>query len=592
MLRLLKLLNKKTQLIPNHLLFLSKKNDKIIISKISEKFFNIVSKKKQFNSFIKLLCVSIFLKPKIFFIKNFLKIHRSFFQLNLNYKLFNIYEKDGYNNTGLCRRNSFFNSKTIFSVNKISFIVLLKIQNYLNPLTLFFLEILESFFRFYLFYKTMNLEEYIYVDSKFSKKSLISTRNFINRKKNPKKFFTIKKIRIVNPKNKLNNLSYMKIFNFFNNFRFKIHKKLKLFFFMFLKKSSSNLQIENKNIFWNVENSLSYHSELWTSFHQIFSNKISWNNGQKVSLDHSKNFFLRVEVREKNYLYINHSLYLKLKILGKGGSGKVYKILRNDGKIFALKKNKVKEFKIDIIHNFINEIVVLKLLSKKSNIIRMEDAEVNFKKHLVYIILEFGEFDLETFFAKKKHHLDFPQIKIFWKQILAAVREIHEERIVHGDLKPSNFLFIEKNLKLIDFGISKPIGSNTTNITRDIHIGTINYMSPEAILEIPGILENIPRFKTSRSSDIWSLGCILYQLSHGYSPFRDFSMIQKIHAIINNSLKIKYNSFSPVFLTDIIKNCLKRHPDFRPTVQELLDHPFIIYDSSFFETKNNYHCPW
>ena len=62
-------------------------------------------------------------------------------------------------------------------------------------------------------------------------------------------------------------------------------------------------------------------------------------------------------------------------------------------------------------------------------------------------------------------------------------------------------------------------------------------------------------------------------------------MIQKIHAIINNSLKIKYNSFSPVFLTDIIKNCLKRHPDFRPTVQELLDHPFITYDFSFSETK-------
>ena len=505
--------------------------------------------------------------------------------LNLNNKLFNISDKDVYKKMGLCRKNLFFNSKNIFSLNKINITLFLKIQNYLNPLILFFLEILESFFTFDLFYKVKNLKEYINVDSKFSKKSLLSTRKFINQKKNGKKIFTIKKNRIVNPKNKSNNSSFLKILNFFNNFSFKILEKLKLFFLKFGKKSFFNLQIENKNIFWYFENPLSYYSELWTSFHQIFSKKISWSTGQKVYLDYSDNFFPQVEIKEKNYLYINHSLYLKLKILGKGGSGKVYKIIRNDGKIFALKKNKFKEFKIETIHNFINEIVVLKLLSEKSNIIRMEDAEVSFKKHLVYIILEFGEFDLETFFSKKNYHLDFPQIKIFWKQILAAVKEIHEERIVHGDLKPSNFLFIKKKLKLIDFGISKPIGSNTTNITRDIHIGTINYMSPEAILEIPGILENIPKFKTSRSSDIWSLGCILYQLSHGYSPFRDFSMIQKIHAIINNSLKIKYNFPPPVFLTDVIKNCLKRHPDFRPTVQELLDHPFITNDSSFFETK-------
>ena len=73
MLRLLKLLNKKTQLIPNHLLFLSKKNDKIIITKISEKFFNIVSKKKTIQFFYKTIMCFNFLKTQDFLYKKLFK---------------------------------------------------------------------------------------------------------------------------------------------------------------------------------------------------------------------------------------------------------------------------------------------------------------------------------------------------------------------------------------------------------------------------------------------------------------------------------------------------------------------------------------
>lgn len=59
---------------------------------------------------------------------------------------------------------------------------------------------------------------------------------------------------------------------------------------------------------------------------------------------------------------------------------------------------------------------------------------------------------------------------------------IHEARIVHSDLKPPNFLVVEGTLKLIDFGIAKAIQSDTTSIARETQVGTINYMSPEAVL--------------------------------------------------------------------------------------------------------------
>ena len=75
-------------------------------------------------------------------------------------------------------------------------------------------------------------------------------------------------------------------------------------------------------------------------------------------------------------------------------------------------------------------------------------------------------------------------IRLTWHQMLNAVHCIHEERIIHSDLKPANFLFVRGALKLIDFGIAKAIQSeDTTNIYRDSQIGTLNYMSPEAILD-------------------------------------------------------------------------------------------------------------
>ena len=67
-------------------------------------------------------------------------------------------------------------------------------------------------------------------------------------------------------------------------------------------------------------------------------------------------------------------------------------------------------------------------------------------------------------------------------RLLQAVHTIHEARIVHSDLKPANFLMVEGTLKLIDFGIAKAIQSDTTSIARESQVGTLNYLSPEAIL--------------------------------------------------------------------------------------------------------------
>ncbi|KAK7373116.1 hypothetical protein VNO80_06513 [Phaseolus coccineus] len=92
----------------------------------------------------------------------------------------------------------------------------------------------------------------------------------------------------------------------------------------------------------------------------------------------------------------------------------------------------------------------------------------------IYMVLEYGEIDLAHMLSQKWKELDGNNqtidanwLRFYWQQILQAVNTIHEERIVHSDLKPANFLLVKGSLKLIDFGIAKAIMSDTTNIQRD-----------------------------------------------------------------------------------------------------------------------------
>uniref|UniRef100_K1PF30 Dual specificity protein kinase Ttk n=1 Tax=Magallana gigas TaxID=29159 RepID=K1PF30_MAGGI len=147
--------------------------------------------------------------------------------------------------------------------------------------------------------------------------------------------------------------------------------------------------------------------------------------------------------------------------------------------------------------------------------------------------------------------------------------------IIHSDLKPSNFLLRHGNLKLIDFGISKAIQQDKTSIITDTQVGTLNYMSPESIREHCGMLF-CNAFQISVKSDVWSLGCILYCMVYGHTPFQKVvRQYAKLMAIINPEYQINFPEIQDKKLLDVMKRCLTRDPKERPSIEELLQHEYL-----------------
>ncbi|XP_059453911.1 serine/threonine-protein kinase MPS1 isoform X2 [Corylus avellana] len=303
------------------------------------------------------------------------------------------------------------------------------------------------------------------------------------------------------------------------------------------------------------------------------------------------------------FFKVKGKLYQRLGKIGSGGSSEVHKVISSDCAIYALKKIKLKGRDYATAYGFCQEIQYLKKLKGKNNIIQLIDFEVTDEALLqevmngsmsnkdgrvkddgyIYMVLEYGEIDLAHMLSQKWKEMDGSNqtidenwLRFYWQQILHAVSTIHEERIVHSDLKPANFLLVKGSLKLIDFGIAKAIMSDTTNIQRDSQVGTLSYMSPEAFM----CNENDANgniIKCGRPSDIWSLGCILYQMVYGRTPFAEYKTFwAKFKVITDPNHEITYEPVPNPWLLDLMKKCLAWDRNERWRIPQLLQHPFLV----------------
>ncbi|CAE7149537.1 unnamed protein product [Rhizoctonia solani] len=295
----------------------------------------------------------------------------------------------------------------------------------------------------------------------------------------------------------------------------------------------------------------------------------------------------------------NKQEYTVVDCIGRGGSSKVYKVISPTNKIYALKRVRL-DSKVDeeTMRGYVNEMQLLKRLDGNERIIKLIDSQaVGRGGRYLMMVMELGEIDLAKLLAEKQGTRLQPHwIAIYWQQMLEAVQTIHDEKIVHSDLKPANFVLVKGSLKLIDFGIAKAIANDTTNIQREHQVGTLNYMSPESIEETQ--TANGRRLKLGRASDVWSLGCILYQMIYGRPPFYSITgAVPKLRAISDPNHIIEYPAESvpttpatdkegprqitewatpvPSDVVDTLRGCLTRDPKQRKTIPELLEDPWL-----------------
>lgn len=198
-----------------------------------------------------------------------------------------------------------------------------------------------------------------------------------------------------------------------------------------------------------------------------------------------------------------------------------------------------------------------------SNIVNYLDSFVH-ENHLVIVLDWCGAGDLKRQIRKAVQRNARFSERVIWKyfsQIVEAVRYMHSKRVMHRDLKPANILLTEDAvIKVGDLGLGRMLGEETMQAFSKV--GTPLYMAPE-VLKGNGY---------DFSSDIWSLGCILYELACLISPFKEekinlYDLFQKINTGIYKPLPDYYSEELRKLVTDMIIV----DPSKRPQIDHVCD---------------------
>ena len=291
-----------------------------------------------------------------------------------------------------------------------------------------------------------------------------------------------------------------------------------------------------------------------------------------------------IPINQENLIWEKRGLpesnYMRGRLLGKGAYGQVYEsknpIFNNKVAMKIINKNR---YELDDINSDENEYIkseinILKKLSHP-NIVRI--FEFYESDNYFYLINEYCK-EGPLFDYLQKNVLSENQLCVIFYQVFSGLIYLHENHILHGDLKPENIMIssLEKNLetnenfawiKIIDFGTAK-IFKNMVIKGENIQ-GTLYYISPEVFSNTIDAYDE--------KSDIWSIGIILYKALTKKYPFIGRNEDQTIYYIVEND----YDKDNPLLLNyskelqDLLKLLLMKMPNERPSAKEALNHQWF-----------------
>ncbi|XP_047429703.1 serine/threonine-protein kinase Nek2 [Mugil cephalus] len=264
--------------------------------------------------------------------------------------------------------------------------------------------------------------------------------------------------------------------------------------------------------------------------------------------------------------------YEVLYTIGSGSYGKCQKIRRKtDGKILVWKELDYGTMAESEKQMLVSEVNLLREL-KHPNIVRYYDRIIDRTNTTLYIVMEYCEGgDLSSLISrciKERRYLEEQFVLRVMAQLTLALLECHRRSdgratVLHRDLKPANiFLDIKQNVKLGDFGLARILNHDTS--FAKTFVGTPYYMSPE----------QINRMSYNEKSDIWSLGCLLYELCALSPPFTAYNQKQLAEKIREGKFRRIPYRYSEE-LNTLLSKMLNLKDYLRPSVESILQSSLL-----------------
>ena len=258
--------------------------------------------------------------------------------------------------------------------------------------------------------------------------------------------------------------------------------------------------------------------------------------------------------------------YQIIKKIGEGSYAKIYKVKKDSSdKTYVLKNIPVSEEDYSSMKEILNE---SSILSTCDNIYVVKYYDSFFYSGTFNIITEFcpyGDlFGYIKFYKERGSKIEEKIIWIIFIQLSLGLSYLHHKKILHRDIKTKN-IFIKNNLtvKIGDFGIAKIL--NSTSSYAHTFIGTPYYISPELCKDQP----------YNDKSDVWSLGCVLYELCTLNHPFEGGTQVEIYEKIMTQ----KFKAISPEYsleLKKMVDLLLEKDEKKRPKMKDILRMKCVI----------------